>query len=448
MFNRNILHDLKSWRQSRERKPLILRGARQVGKTTCIHEFAKQFDCYIYLNLEIKADRDLFEQELEIDALIQAIHFHKGASISPQSETLIFIDEIQNSSKAVASLRYFYEQQPNYYVIAAGSLLESLIDTHISFPVGRVNYKFMYPMTFTEFLSAHNQQQALDVISQIPCPSYAHKKLLTLFHKYTLIGGFPEAISRYLENSDISAVQATYNDLLLGYMDDVEKYARNRDMTRVIRHAIANAPLNAGKRIKFQGFGHSNYGSKEMGEALRTLEKAMLLKLIYPTTSTEIPAELNHKKSPRLQFIDTGLINYSTKLQQHYFSVGDLNSIYKGKIAKHIVGQELLANGSGQGELKFWIREKPQSTAKIDYLIPFEGMMIPIEVKSGKTGTLKSLHQFMDRCNHSYAIRLYANTFHTETVQTQTGKSFKLINLPYYLAGLLSNNYLRELLKI
>ena len=208
MFKLNTQKQLNSWRQDPNRKPLILRGARQVGKTTAVNEFDKNFDSYIYLNLEIKSDRDIFEQELEVNDLIKALHFHKNIDISSQDKTLIFIDEIQSSSKAVAILRYFYEQNNNFYVIAAGSLLESLIDTHISFPVGRVNYQFMYPMTFTEFLAASNENQALKIINQLPYQPFAHNKIIRLFHKYVLVGGFPEAVSRYLENGDIMAVQA------------------------------------------------------------------------------------------------------------------------------------------------------------------------------------------------------------------------------------------------
>lgn len=435
MFKRKIEDDLVTWRDSPVRKPLILRGARQVGKTTLINHFSRHFDNYIYLNLEIKSDRDLFEQDYDIDTLVKAMHFHKDIELSSQKSTLIFIDEIQNASEAISILRYFYELKPELFVIAAGSLLESLIDVHASFPVGRVTYQFMYPMTFSEYLAALNEKEALNILNQMPLPSFPHQKLLDLFHHYALVGGFPEAVERFALNQDITAIKSVYSDLLLGYMDDVEKYARNKGMAKVIRHAIEHAPYNAGSRIKFQGFGQSQYGSREMGEALRTLEKAMLVQLVYPITSTLLPAEPNHKKSPKLQFIDTGLINFTVNLQQYYFSVSDLNSIYKGKIVEHLIGQALIANPtlSPQGKLLFWTREKPQSNAEIDFIVSFKGHLIPIEVKSGASGTLKSLNQFMTRATHRYAIRLYAGQFQIEEITMPSGDTFTLLNLPYYL---------------
>jgi predicted AAA+ superfamily ATPase len=197
-----------------------------------------------------------------------------------------------------------------------------------------------------------------------------------------------------------------------------------------------DAPLQAGNRIKFQGFGYSNYKSREVGKSFRLLEKAMLIKLVYPTIATTPPAESEHKKSPKLQFLDTGIVNYAAGLQQYYFSLTDLNSIYSGKIAEHIVGQELLSNNSLiNGDLKFWVREKAQSNAEVDYVVPYGRYIIPVEVKSGKTGTLKSLQQYMEITNHSFAVRLYAGKIQTEFLQTPSGKPFTLLSLPYYLIG-------------
>ncbi|MCP5102610.1 MAG: AAA family ATPase, partial [bacterium] len=292
----------------------------QVGKTTAVEIFAKDFDHYISLNLEKKEDAEVFKRNLSIDDLSQAIFLMKNVPYSENKKILLFIDEIQNSPPAVAMMRYFYESPKNLYVIGAGSLLETMIgEKQISFPVGRVRYLFMYPMTFEEFLRARGEEAAVKLYHQVPLPEYAHSKLLKLFHTYTLLGGMPEVIKTFAKNEDIVGLKPIYQGLLTGYLDDVSKYARSPAMAEVIRHAIESAPLEAGRRIKFQGFGQSNYKSREMGEALRTLERAMLLHLLYPATVTEPPLMADKKKSPRLQFLDTGLINYFVGLQGYFF---------------------------------------------------------------------------------------------------------------------------------
>ena len=436
MFPRTITHFFESWKKQPSRKPLVVRGARQVGKTTVIKEFGNQFDLFIYLNLELLADRRLFELDLSVTECLQSIFLHKKISNQPGKSVLIFIDEIQKSSAAVALLRYFYEECPDIHVIAAGSLLETLIDTEISFPVGRVEYVYLYPVTFEEFLLASQEQTCFDLIHTNP-PEYAHSKLLELFQTYTMLGGMPEVITSFIENRDWVRLFTIYESLLIGYQDDVEKYAENKKQATIIRHVIAHAPMHAGSRIKFQNFGQSNYGSRDMGEAMRILEKALLIKLIYPTTAIKPPFESDHKKSPRLQFLDTGLVNYSVGLHQELFRITDLQNVYQGKIIEHIVGQQLLGTHTiHSNQLLFWVREKTQSNAEIDYVIPHGRQLIPIEVKAGKSGTLRSLHSFIDQSDENrFAIRLYSGKIAREKARSREGKDFDLLHLPYYLSG-------------
>ena len=295
---------------------------------------------------------------------------------------------------------------------------------------------YLYPLSFEEFLAASGEDQALKCYHTIPFPDFAFTRLLKLFHRYTLIGGMPEIARKYIENKDIAALAPVYQGLLVAYLDDVIKYARNTTMAQVIRHAIESAPLEAGQRIKFQGFGNSNYQSREMGEALRMLERAMLIYLLYPSTVTQPPVRPDLKKSPRLQFLDTGLINYFAGLQDYFFKMENLHSFYKGLLAEHIVGQELLAlDMNTSRKPSFWIREKKQSNAEVDFIVPFKQHIIPVEVKSGKTGTLRSLHQFMIRADHPFAVRLYAGSFQKTQTSIPGGKSYTLLNLPYFLAG-------------
>jgi hypothetical protein len=249
----------------------------------------------------------------------------------------------------------------------------------------------------------------------------------------------PEIIQKYRERPDIIILKKIYEGIMTTYLNDVAKYARSLTIGALLRHAIESAPLEAGKRIKFQGFGNSDYRSREMSEVLRTLERAMLVKLIYPTTSVQIPAQPDLKKSPRLQFLDTGLLNFRANLQVSFFEYNDLHSFYQGKIAEHIAYQEIIASDSLTDQKPaFWTRETKQSNAEVDYLLPYRNILVPVEIKAGKSGSLRSLHQFMDRVEHPWAIRLYAGEIGVDRVRTTKGKSFYLLNLPYYLSGKLN----------
>lgn len=432
MFNRNILKKLELWRLKQKRKPLVLRGARQVGKTSAIRLFSESFANFVELNLELEAHRNLFKRSLPVNDLWQAILLSQRVELIP-GETLLCIDEIQQVPEAAAMLRYFYEQLPHIHVIAAGSLLEMRLGAkQISFPVGRVEFLYLYPLSFPEYLAAQEEDQLLALLDTIPFPDFALPAAFQAFHRYTLLGGMPEVISHFIQSPDVSRLSSIYHSLLQTYKDDVEKYAPKS--SHPIRHCIEVAPYEAGKRIKFGGFGQSNYKSKEMSVALRTLQQAMLLRLMYPTTSVEIPAQRNRKKSPRLQFLDTGLINYAAGLQSQFFEFTDLHAIHRGLLAEHVVGQELLCQSDENKEPLFWVREKTQSNAEVDYLLPYQTHLIPVEVKAGKAGTLRSLHQFMDRCDHDCALRLHTHELAITKTKTQSGKPYTLLNLPLFLA--------------
>lgn len=442
MFVRNIIKGLDIWRNKKGRKPLVLRGARQVGKTTVVDLFAKNFEQYIYLNLELSADRKPFEEFKDINTLLQTLFFIKGQAFAKKQNTLIFIDEIQEVPETFNLLRFFYEQYPEIPVITAGSLLETIFNNKLSFPVGRVEFLVLRPVCFSEFLHATGEAAALEQLQTVPMNNFAHDKLLSLFHTYALIGGMPEIVSEYAQNKDITSLSKLYDSLIAAYMDDVEKYAHSNTQTQIIRHVIKASYTEAGKRIKFQNFGKSNYGSKEIGEALRMLEKAFLLNLIYPTSSAKLPIQPELQKSPRLQLLDTGLMNYYAGIQKDIIGTNDLLNVYQGTVIEHLVGQELLAeNFNALSALNFWVREKTTSSAEVDYVIVHNGKLIPLEVKSGKEGKLKSLHLFMDEAPHNIAIRFYAGEFSVTEAVTQKGKKFQLINLPYYLASQ-AENYL------
>lgn len=440
-FKRNIMNELLKWKKSANHKPLVIRGARQVGKTTVINDFGKQFDTYIAMNLEKKGDRDFFTAELNPKVTFQKICLSKH--VQPKGSVLLFLDEIQNSPEAVALLRYFYEEMPDLFVISAGSLLEVMLDVHkISFPVGRVEYLYLFPLTFSEFLSASGNAQAVELMNEIPIQSWAVPVLYDLFREYTMVGGMPEAVSCYLESKNIVECEPVYRNLFTSYKDDVAKYANNANQEQILRTFIEAAPLETGKRIAFEKFANTNYRSREAGEALKTLERAMLIYLRYPATATTLPALRDFKRKPRLQFLDTGLLNYKAGIQSGYLSNMPIDSMYNGMIAEQIVGQELLA--SSRYEMTpplFWVRENPKSNAELDFVLVKNGCMIPIEVKSGKSGTLRSLHSFVNLSGADKAVRLYSGDFSIEKSRTADGNEFTLINLPLFLAGKIADYF-------
>ena len=210
----DIISKLEAWKQDKKHKPLILRGARQVGKTTVVNEFGSQFDNYLYFNLERNENAKLFEMEIPLDDLVNMLYASVG-KVKKEGTTLVFIDEIQNSPKTIALLRYFYEQRPDLYVIAAGSLLENLVDVKVSFPVGRVQYLALRPCSFSEFLGAIGKYNLLAVLSQKAEYTVAfHEQLMHLFNQYTIVGGMPEAVQQYAETQDVIGIEDVYETLV------------------------------------------------------------------------------------------------------------------------------------------------------------------------------------------------------------------------------------------
>lgn len=436
-FKRHIYSYLEQWKASTIRKPLILRGARQVGKTTLVNDFSKTFKNNILLNLEKPKDVRFFDAYDDVNTIKDALFFEYNILNSEIGSTLLFIDEIQESPKAIQLLRYFYEEIPELYVIAAGSLLEFAMRQVKSFPVGRVEFLYLHPLNFSEFLSAIGQQQAFEQLDEIPVKDFAHTTFLDLFNTYTIIGGMPEIIKTYLLNKSIADLPKVYESIWATYKNDVEKYTTNNTERNVIKHIMDVAHLYVDQRVKFQNFGNSNYRSREVGEAFRNLDDAKIIQLIYPTTDLEAPIKPDIKKSPRLQFLDTGLINHDLKIQGELLALNDLSNAYKGAIIPHIITQEVLSlNTINYKKPHFWVREKKQSTSEIDLVYQYQDKVIPIEIKSGATGTLKSLHEFIERTNHNYAIRMYAGAFSIEEHSTPNqNKPYKLMNLPYYLGA-------------
>lgn len=438
MFRRNIISKLEAWKQDKKHKPLILRGARQVGKTTVVNEFGSQFDNYLYFNLERNENAKLFEMEIPLDDLVNMLYASVG-KVKKEGTTLVFIDEIQNSPKTIALLRYFYEQRPDLYVIAAGSLLENLVDVKVSFPVGRVQYLALRPCSFSEFLGAIGKYNLLAVLSQKAEYTVAfHEQLMHLFNQYTIVGGMPEAVQQYAETQDVIGIEDVYETLVQAYKDDSEKYVRGNKLTDVVRFILSYGWAFSGETITLGNFANSGYKSREVGEAFRLLEKAMLLELIYPVSSTQLPIIPETKRMPKLIWFDTGLVNYQAGIRKEIIGSTDMVDSWRGHIAEQITAQELLTLDDRVGQHRsFWA--KPNNGAEVDFIFAHNSKLYPIEVKSGTNAHLRSLQVFMDSSGVNIAIRIWSKPYSVDKVKTIHGKEFTLINLPFYLIGNLRN---------
>lgn len=433
MFVRSIENELKKWSLRTDRKPLVLRGARQVGKTTVVDKFGEQFENYLYINLEKSSAKQLVESTDDIKKLMPLLFLYCNKP-RKEGKTLLFIDEIQESSHALSLLRYFYEDTPEIFVIAAGSLLETMLDKHVSMPVGRVEYMAIHPCSFIEFLTAVGEGRFVELITNAELPGAFHEEILKLFNLYALIGGMPEAVAHYASRQDIVALSRIYNQILVGYKNDVEKYAGSNKQAHVIRYILDEGWAFSGQTITLGGFAASAYKARETGEAFRTLNKAMLLELVYPTTNVTMPVVSDLKKSPKLFWLDAGLVNYASGIQKEYLLKKDLMDTWRGMAAEQIVAQELKALSFEVGlKRNYWMRNKRGSTAEVDFIIVHDGKIIPVEVKSGHNAHLKSIHQFMNETNYGIAIRIWSGSFGIDQVKTLNGKEFRLINLPFYM---------------
>lgn len=436
MFKRDIQNKLEMWKKSPRRKPLLLRGARQVGKTTVVNEFGNGYNNYLYYNLERADHKALLEKELPLDTLVEQLFlFHRLQR--REGTTLIFIDEIQNSPTVISKLRYFYEDRPDLHIIAAGSLLESIVNVDFSFPVGRVDYLPMRPCSFREFVSAIGKNHLLEMAMTPGLADVVHNELLSCFNTYLLVGGMPAAVQAYMEERDVLAFDDIYETLLQAYRDDAEKYARAGKLSNVIRFILEHGWGNAGSVVTMNGFANSDYKSREVGEAFRLMEKAMLLELVYPITNTAVPAMPETKRQPKLIWLDTGLVNYAANIRNDIIGANDIMDVWRGRIAEHVVAQELLTlNYKISQRRQFWVKVGGGESAEVDFIWTVDSRLIPIEVKSGRNSHLRSIHSFIDLSPTDVAVRVWSGPLSIDDVQTTIKKKkFRLINLPFYLVG-------------
>ena len=444
MYERELITQLRRWSEKKTHKPLVIRGARQVGKSTLVREFGREFDVFIEVNLELSDDAAIFQRTDNVLEIWQYLCLQNHVVSDPNKRMLLFIDEIQEEPLAVGLLRYFFEKMPWLYVITAGSRLQSLLKKHVSFPVARVEYLNLRPFSFMEYLNALEGKEWIELLKNVSVPPVMHDRMIGHFNRYALIGGMPEAVADYAENHDVEHLSPIFNSLLKGYNEDVERYAKNEDQVKIIRHILDTAWFSAAETITFANFGNSSYTSTQIHEAMDCLERAYILSLDYPVTSSDVPAIPSKRRSPKLIMVDSGVTNFVAGIQIEYLQNKDLLDTWRGRAAEQIVAQELriLLDKNYKEKQFYWVRDKKGANAEIDFVWQTPTQIIPIEVKAGTNSHLRSLHSYVNSANHHVtAVRFWSGEFSVQDVTTPApdNRPYRLINIPFYYIGQLQD---------
>jgi len=407
VFKRKIDKALDVWRESPMRQPMMLRGARQVGKSFAVREFAKaSYENFFEVNFEQRPSfKKIFEGDLDPVVILSELSLIFGKQIRPGVD-LIFFDEIQECPQAIVSLRYFYEQAYEYHIVTAGSLLEFALEK-ISTPVGRIAYDFMYPLSFSEFLSATNREHLVTHLPRLrggkiePTSATAHALLTTAMKDYFIIGGMPAAVRAFGESRDFIAVAEVQDRILQSFRDDVHKYARGEFQSSNLEKLLETGVRHVGKQIKYTTISPDT-DIRRTKASINLLEKSCLLHKIRSVNPSGLPlgAEASDKYF-KLQFLDIGLGQRWAGFSAAAVNAGkDLLALYEGRLAEQFVGQQLLAEssvGSENRSLYCWIRAEKNSEAEVDFIIAREGVIIAVEIKSGTSGKLKSLKAMREK---------------------------------------------------
>ena len=401
-MKRFIDDQLKAWARQKNFKPLLLRGARQVGKTYAARELGKDFDIFVEINLEINSRaRDIFALDLYPQRIIQEISYLTGLKIIP-GKTLLFFDEIQAEPKAIQALRYFYEMMPELHVIAAGSLIDFAIES-VGIPVGRVEFLYMYPVSFLEFIRALGEPILLKAIlehnNEQPLSSIAHDRLLRLIKEYLAIGGMPEAVHAWAQKKDAVQCFKIQQTLINSYRQDFNKYAKKAQI-KYLDILFDNIPLQLGQKFKYSAI-PGEFRKRELAPCIELLATAGIIHKVYDTAAQGLP--LGAQMDPdsfKIIFLDVALAQAILGLDMTEWLLSTQESwVNKGEIVEAFVGQELVAYSRPfqQQKLYYWTRHERTAQAEVDYVTSIKQDIIPIEVKSGPGSTLKSMHSFLEK---------------------------------------------------
>ncbi len=442
---------LEKWFNLPGRKPLVIRGARQVGKSTLIRAFAEQKKLKLYeINLERHPGfNDLF-RSMDPNRILTEIEYFTGLGRINPEKSLLFLDEIQAAPEALKALRYFHEEKAEIPLVAAGSLLEfTLADHSFSMPVGRIEYLFLGPMVFEEYLEAKGEAQLLELIRTFDFSSFfpesAHQRLLKIQREYLLVGGMPEAVNEYLSTGRMEDVNRIHSSITETYRDDFSKYAKSVDLIR-IQKVYDYVPLAVGEKIKYSQI-DPDILARDHKKAIDLLSKARVIARVHHSHASGLPIKAGQNdKVFKLYFLDIGLMNRMAGID--HLPLASLERgvefINKGKMAEQFIAQHLLQLGqSGETpSLHYWLREGRSSNAEVDFVISTANTIVPVEVKAGKSGTIKSLQQFIFEKKSPVALRFDLNppgemiAQHRMTRhQAKLPLSYHLISLPLYMVG-------------
>lgn len=443
---RSELDLLTHWLEKKGRKPLIIRGARQVGKSSLVRHLADISNRHCFeLNFERYPEHADFFKSKDPAIILSYLNVHFKQTIDPKT-AILFLDEIQATPTVIETLRYFYEECPELPVIAAGSLLEFLLaEPEFSVPVGRIEYFHLGPVSFKDFLIAEGEEaivqfiQSVGVTDAIPEP--IHQRCLELTKQFWLIGGMPAVVAHYAEHHDFEEINNIKHNILQSYQEDFYKYGRIKQVP-LLRRVFSMLPGVIGQKIKYAQLDPDSK-STQVKEAVNYLNLAKVIHLVYHSHANGMPlrAEINTKIFKTI-FLDIGLLSTALGLSDlSIIHAPDWAWINRGSLAEQFIGQALfqLAPAYQSPELHYWVREQAQSAAEIDYVWQYENQIVPIEVKAGKTGRLKSLHYGIQEKHWPYAVR-----FNTDkpSILDETTKlpghapfSYRLLSLPFYLVG-------------
>lgn len=448
MIKRMYVNHLRAWFQNPRRKPLILRGARQVGKSTLVRQFAMSCGLdLLEINLERYPHLDGVFQTNDTTKIFRELEVLFKRPIL-RDQTLLFLDEIQATPHALPALRYFYEDHPNLPVVAAGSLLEFVLAKHdFSMPVGRIEYLHLGPVSFGEFLKALGEEDLFDKMSEYdgqgPWPMMAHHKLVDYQRQYLFVGGMPESVAVYAQEKNLSAVESVHRSILNTYRDDFFKYSKTGTERRLLHHIFTMMPNLVGKKIKYVNISREDRAA-EIRSAVFLLIKARLLIEAYHANAGGIPLRAGRNdKIYKVFFVDMGLLNHLFGLEwTHLSRLSDKQLVSEGVMAEQFVAQHLAyaRGGLEEPELHYWLSEGKGRNAELDFLLQVGNHIVPIEVKSGASGSLKSLQEFVDEKKINLACRLDLNMPSLQKVETHLTRAperktrFRLLSLPLYFA--------------
>ncbi len=423
---RNIMEELIKWKQNKERKPLILRGARQVGKTYIIKQFGKEnYDGVAYFNFDHDiALQNMFENTKDPKSILEQLAFVYGKEIVPE-KTLIVFDEIQECPNALNALKYFKEEANEYHIISAGSLLGIRL-SHTSFPVGKVEFLNMYPMTFTEFLKADGQSNLVDYMNSIQninnIPDIFFNKLEEKLKSYFIIGGMPEVIQSWITYKDMERVNKIQEDILQSYESDFSKHTTSIEANRIsiIWNSIPSQIARENKKFLYQA-AKNGARAREYEDAVNWLKNANVVNKIYNVTKPNMPLiAYNDLSSFKLYLNDVGLLRKKTNLSSRVIIEGDtLFQEFKGALTENYVLQTLVANGLEPYYYTF------DNRYEIDFIMQYQNEIIPIEVKAGKSLNNTSLKVYNETHKPNIRIRFSMNNLN---------KDDNLINIPLFMA--------------